>query len=103
MLIIRILFSITIPQNLYNTQLLVGETIAIKTSVVIKKDISQDAAYKIVKALFESRDLISEQNIKGFQINTARAVKGFAVPLHMGAQRYYYEIGVLKEQKKNSK
>ena len=82
----------TIPKNLYNTQLREGTTFALRVVIVAKNDMSEDSAYKFVKALFDNRSLVSDENIKGSELNKTSALKGVVAPVNPGAKKYFDEI-----------
>ena len=46
-------------------------------------------------ALFEYKDEIAAIHAKGAFLDTDHAIQGELAPLHFGAMKYYYEIGVL--------
>ncbi len=80
----------------------VNETIAgpsVWNSVVVHKDMPEEAAYQIVKAVFENQDeLIAVYT--GAKASTPENTASHAVaPLHPGAVRYLREIGLQLDDK----
>lgn len=73
-----------------------GKTIYLSNMVVINKNISEELAYEITKALFENIYTIrnSQPSAKGLSLESA--VESMPIPMHPGAQKYFKEIGVLK-------
>ena len=68
-------------------------TIAAKTVLVARADLSADICYELTYRLFEHRDSLAEQT--DFKIDPHSAVEGFGTALHPGALALYTEIGVL--------
>jgi TRAP transporter TAXI family solute receptor len=63
-------------------------------SVVVGKNMPEEQAYEIVKALFEHRDEL-EQVYVGASWTTPENTIDYAIaPLHPGAIRYFKEIGL---------
>ena len=58
---------------------------------MINKNVSEDIAYKMVKAMCEKRDdiVIASPFWKSFM--PEKAGQGLALPLHPGAAKYYKE------------
>lgn len=63
-------------------------------SVVVSKDMPEEQAYEIVKAIFEHKDEL-EQVYTGASWTTPENTLEFAIaPLHPGAVRYFQETGL---------
>ncbi len=58
----------------------------------------EELIYNITKALWneQSRNLLDVGHAKGKSITLETALKGVAVPLHPGAERYYREVGMIE-------
>ncbi len=86
-----------IPANTYKD---IGavKTLAVGAQWVTSSKISNDTVYAVVKALWsdKTRAVLDAGHAKGKQITTANALKGLAVPLHAGAEKFYKEAGILK-------
>ena len=56
-----------------------------------------DLIYKLTKALWnaETRQLMDEGHAAGRTIRLETALDGLSVPLHLGAERFYRESGLL--------
>ena len=68
-------------------------TVSASTELMINKNVSEDIAYKMVKAMCEKRDdiVIASPFWKSFM--PEKAGHGLALPLHPGAAKYYKEKG----------
>ena len=65
------------------------------TNLIAHKDMSEDLAYRITKAICENRDaLVSEHKaMSGFVAKDAGKPENVGIPLHPGAVKYYQEKG----------
>jgi len=86
--------SFTIPARTYPNQDYEVQTTAVTTILAVRKDIDDDIVYLLTKAIFENIDELSNtyNGFRGLSLETA--FKGFKVPLHSGAIRYYKEVGL---------
>ena len=60
-------------------------------------DVSEDLTYRILKNLYEHLPEFHAVHIAAKQTIPENAMKGIAVPLHPGAEKYYKEIGLIKK------
>jgi hypothetical protein len=58
--------------------------------------LSPTVVYKMTKALWEHRDILAKVHSQGKNITLASALNGMGVPLHLGAELYYKEVGLIK-------
>ena len=67
------------------------------TNLIAHKDVSEELAYKITKAICDNRDaLVTEhKGMSGFTVKDAWRPENVGIPLHPGAVRYYKEIGLM--------
>jgi len=67
------------------------------TNLIANKDMSEDLAYRITKAICENRDaLVAEhKGMSGFTVKDAWRPENVGIPLHPGAVRYYKEKGLM--------
>lgn len=70
------------------------QTVSVQTLVVSSSTLSEEAAYQIVKAVFEHKDELENIN-HAFRQTTLESAADTFLPLHPGAARYYREVGVL--------
>jgi TRAP transporter TAXI family solute receptor len=86
----------TIKKDVYKGMAEDAKTVAVKATLITKKDLSDDVVYSITKALFENQKELGEAHAKGKELTLEDAVKGVSVPFHPGAEKYFKEKGVLK-------
>jgi len=82
-----------IPAGTYRGQKKDALAPALRASLVIAKDLPDEAAYRIVKALFDHYDDLKLVHKAARHWTVANSVKDFHIPFHPGAIRYYKEIG----------
>jgi len=84
-----------IPAHTYQGQDEVVPTVAINNLLMTRAGLSDDTVYVMTKSMFENLpELVAAHSAAG-AISLQSAAKGFAVPLHPGAARYYKEKGVM--------
>ncbi|MEQ1614832.1 MAG: TAXI family TRAP transporter solute-binding subunit [Hyphomicrobiaceae bacterium] len=74
------------------------KTLAVGAQWVTSSKQPNDLVYSIVKALWseKTRAVLDAGHAKGKLITPANALKGLAVPLHPGAEKFYKEAGLIK-------
>ncbi len=86
--------KVVIPKGTYNGMEEDVQTIAVKSTLIIDKDVPEDVAYEITRVLFEyTGDLVKAHQVAK-QIDINKAFEGLMVPLHPGAIKYYEEKGI---------
>lgn len=70
-------------------------TVAVKATLIVSDDLSEDTVYELVKGIFENKDEITSSHAKGAELDEQYAVEGVSVKFHPGAEKYFKEIGVL--------
>lgn len=85
-----------LPANSYHGQDKDVETIALQACLVARRDMSDDEAYAITKAIFENLDVIGNAHAKGKGITLKEALFGMTLDIHPGALKYYREVGLVK-------
>ena len=69
-------------------------TLGVVTVLVIHKDVTDEIAYNMAKALWDNHgELVKVKDIWN-SVKLEDALRGAAIPVHPGAQRYYDEKGV---------
>jgi len=63
-------------------------------TMTINRDIDDDLAYKITKALFENKKVLAKVHKALSSMSPENALTGIKVPLHPGAYRFYKEKGI---------
>lgn len=88
------LSPISIPQGIYKDSP-AYQTFAMLIGTVVKKDLSEDLVYRMVKAACEGIDeqVAAYPSIKGTNLAQI-TIETCTVPLHPGAIKYYKEIGL---------
>ena len=74
------------------------KTLAVGAQWVTSSKISNDTVYAVTKALWadKTRAVLDAGHAKGKVITKENALKGLAVPLHAGAEKFYKEAGLIK-------
>ena len=70
-------------------------TVTVKATLIFSDQISDELAYDIVKGIFDNKTEIIRENNKGIELDPEYAVDGISIPMHLGAQKYFKEVGVL--------
>ena len=86
--------KVVIPKGTYNGMDEDVQTIAVKSTLIVDKDVSDDVVYEIAKVLFENIDELAKAHQVAKQIDIKGAFEGLMVPLHPGAIKYYEEKGM---------
>ena len=61
--------------------------------MAVRKDLSDDLAYKLTKTYFESLPALKAGNASLAVLSADDALSGLVAPLHPGALKYYQEVG----------
>lgn len=86
----------TVPGGLYPGVDEDIPTFGARATVVTRTDLSDDAAYQIVKSLFEGLDEFKQLHPALANLQPEFMATGaLTAPLHPGAERYYREIGLI--------
>ncbi|MBV1934874.1 MAG: TAXI family TRAP transporter solute-binding subunit [Parvibaculaceae bacterium] len=74
-------------------------TLAVGALWVTRADQPDELIYQITRALFApyNHSMLTSGHPKGRFINAATAVRGVPILLHPGAERYYFQAGILEE------
>lgn len=88
----------TIPGAIYKGNIKSTPTFGVSAALFTSKDMSDDTAYAIVKALLENLDEFRRLHPAFSRLDPEAMVAGpFAAPLHSGAEKYFKEIGLISE------
>ncbi|MBS0235829.1 MAG: TAXI family TRAP transporter solute-binding subunit [Proteobacteria bacterium] len=88
----------TIPGDLYHGLPFEINTIGVKATMLTTTDLSDDIAYKVTKTTFEN--LVKLRKVSPVLAKLDKEImvtKGQIATIHPGAERYFKEIGLLKE------
>ncbi len=84
-----------IPGGTYEGQTADVPTINRKTIFICHKDMAPDLVYTMTKLIFENRDDLS-MTYRAFSIEDDKAASNLPLKLHVGAERYYRERGLIQ-------
>ncbi|MEQ8318879.1 MAG: TAXI family TRAP transporter solute-binding subunit [Rhodospirillales bacterium] len=88
-----------IPAGTYPDQTQTIKTVAVTALWLSRTDLDQEFIYKVTKAFWSNkfaRGILDAGHPKGKSITMASSFDGVPIPLCVGAQKYYKEIGRLK-------
>jgi TRAP transporter TAXI family solute receptor len=68
-------------------------TISISNYLITHEEVPEEVVYAMTKGMFENLDQLIAAHADGKCITLENAVKGIAVPLHPGAEKYYKQDG----------
>ena len=85
----------TVTQDDYKSLKAPVNTLGAVTVLVANKDLPDDVAYNVTKALWENHaELVKVKKVWN-SVKLENALLGSAIPVHPGAKRYYDEQGVM--------
>ncbi len=86
----------TLKKNTYKGQTEDVPSVTVWNSVICHKDAPEELIYKITKAIFENKKMLTNTH-KIAEFTTAEtSAKYSPIPIHPGALKYFKEIGVIK-------
>jgi len=86
--------EVVIEAGTYKDQAEDVTTTAVMAMLVVHKDMDEDLAYELTKAMFENKDIIDETHDRGKDLQLETALEGMPIEVHPGAQKYYDEQGL---------
>ena len=69
-------------------------TVSVRATLIASNDVSEDAVYELLKAMFDNQKDLIAGHAKFEFLNVDDAVKGISVPFHPGAVKYFGEQGI---------
>ncbi len=88
--------AVELPGDVYSG---VGpvQTVAVGADWLTSATLDDDLVYGVTRALWHptTRVLLDNGHARGADIRLKDALRGLAIPLHPGAERYYREVGML--------
>lgn len=87
----------TIPAGTYDDIETNIDTVAVKSMLVVDKDLPNELVYDITKTIFENKEKLG--HVLGENINIESVLSGLTLDIHPGAKKYYDERGITKEEK----
>ncbi|WP_164985355.1 TAXI family TRAP transporter solute-binding subunit [Ammoniphilus sp. CFH 90114] len=88
--------KMNIPAATYKGQDQEIQAVANWTTINVRKDMDEELAYQITKAIFVNLDLLKERHDYFKSMSLETAPHDVVAPLHPGAEKYYKEVGALK-------
>jgi hypothetical protein len=89
--------STVIPKTAYKGMTEDVATLGVVTVLVINKDVPDDVAYNMARALWDNHGEFAKVKKIWNSVSLDNALRGAAIPVHPGVQRYYDEKGVKKK------
>jgi len=86
--------KVVIPKGTYNGMDQDVQTVAVRSTLVVHKDLPEDVVYEMTKILYENIDELAKAHRVAKQIDIHKAFEGLMIPLHPGAVKYYEEHGI---------
>jgi TRAP transporter TAXI family solute receptor len=88
-----------IPAGAYPGHEMDTATLDIGTQLIVNTTLDEELVYDVTAALWSERTraLLDAGHPKGKQVRLDSALRGTAIPLHPGAERFYREAGVLTD------
>jgi len=80
-----------IPANTYKGQSEAVPSLGVFALVVTHKDVSEDIAYEVTKAVIENISEVAEIHSVAKEMSFEVALEGMPIPLHPGAEKYFRE------------
>lgn len=85
-----------LKKNTYKGQTEDIPSITVWNSVVCHKDTPEDLVYKVTKAIFENKKMLTNTHKIAEFTTPETSAKYSPIPIHPGAMKYFKEIGVIK-------
>jgi hypothetical protein len=85
--------KVAIPASTYNGMAADASTVAVKATLIVRKDLSEKTVYNLTKALFEKQADLAQAHAKGKELSLESAVQGASIEFHPGALKFYKEKG----------
>jgi TRAP transporter TAXI family solute receptor len=83
-----------LPPGTYPNQEQTARTIASPNVLVARADVPEDHVYQITKVIWENLATLQEIHGATKDMQLESAVRGLGAPLHIGALRYFREVGL---------
>ena len=84
----------TIPAGTYKGQDADVETVSVRATLIAADDVSEDAVYELVKAMFDNQEELVKGHEKFNNLKLEDATKGIDVKFHPGAVKFFKEKGI---------
>jgi TRAP transporter TAXI family solute receptor len=88
----------SIPAGMYNDDAVEVKSFGVAATLLSRKDVSEQAVYNLVKSVFENFDTFVTLHPALAHLDKQQMISaGLSIPLHPGAEKYYREVGLIKE------
>jgi TRAP transporter TAXI family solute receptor len=81
----------SIPAKTYNYDVEVV-TLGVRTILVVRRTVSDEVAYRLVRLLFEARGALADAHPEAQRLDERSGLATFPIELHPGVERYFREI-----------
>ena len=85
-----------VPANTYEGQTGNVPTAFVQNFLVTHQGVPADTVYKMTKSMYENLDHLAAAHAAAKSIRKEAALTGMPLPLHLGAEKYYRETGLIK-------
>lgn len=85
-----------VPAGTYQGQTKDVTTVAVKSMLAVSSKMSEDLVYRLLETMYDNTDRLIAAHSQGRNIKLETALEGMSIPLHLGAEKYFKEKGVLK-------
>lgn len=85
-----------VPAGTYQGQTKDVTTVAVKSMLAVSSKMSEDLVYTLLETMYNNTDRLIAAHSQGRNIKLETALEGMSIPLHLGAEKYFKEKGVLK-------
>ena len=90
-------YKATIPAGTYPKQDADVATFGVKCMVISNKNLGEEEAYQMAKALYEQAEKMAEASAVFFMMKEKAFIgTDLPIPLHPGAEKFYKEVGLIK-------
>jgi TRAP transporter TAXI family solute receptor len=86
-----------IPKNTYRGQEGDVQTASVPNFLVTRADLEADLVYDMTKVIFDSVAELMATHRAAVEIKLERALDGMPVPLHLGAEKFFKEKGLIRK------
>ena len=88
--------NVKVPAGTYKGVVADVPTVAVKATLIARKDLSDAIVYSLTKTLFEKQAELGQAHAKGKELSLESAVQGASIEFHPGALKFYKEKGAVK-------
>lgn len=90
---------IAIPPGTYPNQNEEITSVGVAALLIGRDDLDSSLVYALTKSIFTNTKIIANYHKKGLDIKLKSALRGIAIPLSDGADRFYEEKGIYKKER----